>query len=95
MEELQALELVSVLPLGPAAVVRGKTGTLGGAGKLINQGLISADVAGGTLTVTPTAFTNEGVLRASDGGTLKIASAQFTDNGTREELNGGKIVVGP
>ena len=70
----------STLTLGPAMVVRGKSGTLGqpvfagGNNRLINQGLISADVAGGTLTIRPSQFENSGTLR---------------------ELNGGKIIVIP
>src|SRR6185436_18688111 len=72
------VERDSTLTLGPAMIVRGKSGTIGqsffvtGNTKLINQGLISANTAGGTLTINPTVFENTGTL---------------------EELNGGKIVI--
>jgi hypothetical protein len=96
-----ALEIASgtTLTLGPAMVVRGNAGVIGGGAigsrQLINQGLISADVAGGTLTISPPAFENTGVLRGDNGGTLRIISAQFTNTGTIEELNGGKVLINP
>ena len=68
----------TTLTLGPAMVVRGKTGRIGqavlqgGAGHLINEGLISADVAGGTLTINPTQFTNEGTVEEKNGGTIIV-----------------------
>ena len=68
----------TTLTLGPAMVVRGKTGRIGqavlqgGAGHLVNQGLISADTAGGTLTINPTQFTNEGTVEEKNGGTIIV-----------------------
>jgi len=59
-------------------VVRGKSGTLGqpvfagGNNRLINQGLISADVAGGTLTIRPSQFENSGTLRELNGGKIIV-----------------------
>ncbi|MEO7114946.1 MAG: hypothetical protein ABIZ18_03730, partial [Caldimonas sp.] len=48
----------------------------GGNNLLINKGLISADVNGGTLSITPPggsgSFTNAGTLRAINGGTLRL-----------------------
>ncbi len=92
----------TTLTLGPAMVVRGKTGLIGASvftmapGNLINQGLISADVAGGTLTVSPTQFENPGTLRADGtGASVVIRVTPFTNTGTIEELNGGKIVTTP
>jgi len=68
----------STLTLGPNAVVRGKNGIIGqpiftgGTNKLINQGLISADVAGGTLTIKPTVFENTGTVEQKNGGKIVI-----------------------
>lgn len=68
----------STLTLGSTLVVRGKTGSIGqavfqgGTGQLINQGLISADVLGGTLTINPTQFTNTGTVEEKNGGTIVI-----------------------
>ena len=62
--------LNSTVTFGPGMRVRGSIGTLSGFGTLINQGKISADVAGGTLRITVTTFTNEGTLEAINGGTL-------------------------
>src|SRR5207247_860307 len=51
---------VASLTLGPNVVVHSKSGNIGqrvffgGPQSLINQGLISADVPGGTLTINPT-----------------------------------------
>ena len=58
------------LILSPNTLIHGQNGTLTGEGALINQGKISADVAGGTLRVTVTTFTNQGVLGAINGGVL-------------------------
>ncbi|MCC7373741.1 MAG: Ig-like domain-containing protein [Verrucomicrobiales bacterium] len=66
----------ATLTLGPNMVVRGKTGTIGqpvfvgGSSTLINQGLISADVAGGTLTIRANVFQNTGRLEEKNGGRL-------------------------
>ncbi|MCI0535142.1 MAG: hypothetical protein L0Z50_07930, partial [Verrucomicrobiales bacterium] len=94
------IEPGTTLTLGPAMVVRGKSGTIGGGEfgtrKLINQGLISADVAGGTLNVIPTNFENHGTLRADGAGaSVVIRVTPFTNAGTIEELNGGKVLISP
>jgi len=68
----------STLTLGPSMIVRGKTGTIGqavfqgGTSHLINEGLISADTAGGTLTIRPNQFTNTGTVEEKNGGTIVI-----------------------
>src|SRR5262249_48316424 len=51
----------TTLTLGPAMVVRGKGGSLRqliGTSRLINQGLISADVAGGFMFISGSQFDN-------------------------------------
>jgi hypothetical protein len=67
----------TTLTLGPESVIRGQTGRIGapavflpGTSKLILRGLISADVAGGTLTVSPNVFENLGRLEERNGGRL-------------------------
>ena len=86
----------ATLTLGPAMVVRGKSGTigvgLGGANKIINQGLIAADVAGGTLYIISTLFINEADLRAINGGSLTINSANWSNPG-RIEASGGAALT--
>ena len=42
-----------------------------GLGTIINQGLISADLAGQTLTISPDAFTNQGTAQAINGATSR------------------------
>ncbi len=97
-----ALEIApnTTLTLGPAMVVRGKSGFIGGGGsgtkKLINQGLISADVPGGTISIAPTQFENPGTLRADGAGaSVVVRVTPFTNTGMIEELNGGKVLINP
>jgi hypothetical protein len=60
--------------------VRGHTGTIGsqinigGTQTLVNNGTVSADVAGGTITIVESAVTNNGTLSALNGGTLVLGS---------------------
>ena len=60
--------------------VRGHSGTIGnqiniaGTQTLVNNGTISADVAGGTITFSDSAVTNNGTLSALNGGTLVLGS---------------------
>ena len=97
------IEPGTTLTLGPSMVVRGKSGFIGpgvfafsGTRKLINQGVISADVAGGTLTIAPTQFENPGTLRADGAGAAVVVRVTpFTNTGTIEELNGGRVLINP
>ena len=76
--------------------VRGGNVTIGRPGRpLINEGSISAEIAGATLTFNATGFSTSDVLRTSNGGVLNMAATQFTNMGTREELTGGKILIKP
>ncbi|MCB1687956.1 MAG: choice-of-anchor D domain-containing protein [Halioglobus sp.] len=60
--------------------IRGENGTIGdqfnigGTQTLVNNGLVSADVSGGTLTITDSAVDNNNVLEARNGGTLVLDS---------------------
>ena len=90
------------LTLGPTVVIHGKTGRIGqslafGSTQiLINQGLISADVAGGALTINPGQFSNPGVISATvPGATVIIRVTPFTNTGTIQELNGGRVLINP
>ena len=66
---------------GSGVAVRGQNGTIGqqtnlaGTQVLVNNGSIVADVAGGTITITDSAVTNNGTLGAQNGGTLVLNSA--------------------
>lgn len=62
--------LNSTVTFGPGVSVRGSIGAISSTGTLINQGLISADVAGGTIKVTAATFTNVGILEELNGGNL-------------------------
>ena len=73
-----ALELGGTLTLGSGAVVQGRGALgaavfVGGTNNLVNGGLISANINGGTLTVNPSGtFTNNGTAEARNGGILTI-----------------------
>ncbi|MBL8471741.1 MAG: filamentous hemagglutinin N-terminal domain-containing protein, partial [Rhodocyclaceae bacterium] len=54
---------------------------------IVNHGTLDANVAGQTLTVNPTTFTNAGSVRAS-GGTLTLSPTSFSNSGTISETGG-------
>ncbi len=82
------------LTIGATAVIRTETGLggaaqiggtfqYGGAMALTNQGLISSQVAGNTLTVQPDTLASSGLMQAINGGILTIApSHSWTNTGT-------------
>ena len=77
-----SMEGNTVLTIGSGVVVRGENGTIGqaylvgGTQSLVNNGRISADVAGGSINLAPShGITNHGVLEALNGGTLVLNSA--------------------
>ena len=53
----------------------GGTVNIGGTQALVNNGAISADVAGGTISINDSAVTNNGTLSAFNGGTLVLNSS--------------------
>ncbi|MBL8359401.1 MAG: choice-of-anchor D domain-containing protein [Rubrivivax sp.] len=83
---------------GPNVVVRGQNGTIGqeinisGTQTLVNNGLISADAAGGTISIMQSAVTNNGTLEARNGGTLALRS-NVTQSGTGTILGDGGVVT--
>ena len=71
----------TTLIIGPGVTVHGQSGQIGYAPScwggspnagVINQGTISADVAGGTLIVNAQPFSNQGLTQALNGGTLQL-----------------------
>ncbi|MGE3864680.1 MAG: beta strand repeat-containing protein [Burkholderiaceae bacterium] len=86
--------------LGAGITVRGENGTIGGqiyvAGTqvLVNQGKITADVAGGTLRITESAVTNQNLLEARNGGTLALNSAVTqTGSGAAHAASNGVVLL--
>src|SRR2546428_9635102 len=89
------IEGATTLTLGPSVVVRGQNGTIGnqnfvgGAANLTNNGIISADVAGGTIALQLTGSTaNNATLSAQNGGTLVLAGSTVT-NGASGHIDAG------
>ncbi len=83
-----------------AGMVRGRgqltSGNFSGGSNnaVVNNGLIFADVNGGTLTVNPNRLTNNGTLQAFGSATLNVSAASFTNAGGRlRSLAGGRIRV--
>ncbi|MCI0536200.1 MAG: hypothetical protein L0Z50_13320, partial [Verrucomicrobiales bacterium] len=61
----------STLTLAAGTLVRGKSGVITGANStLINEGKISAYVAGGTIRITVASFTNQGIVEEMNGGNV-------------------------
>jgi hypothetical protein len=73
----------TTLTVGPGVTVRGHTGVIGYASawggpanvSVINQGVISGDVNGGTLYVVGQSVTNEGSVGQTGGGRLRLQGA--------------------
>jgi hypothetical protein len=88
-----ALDSPGTTTFAAGTTVRGQNGTIGqainigGAQTLVNNGTISADVAGGTITINTHPVTNGGTLSALNGGTL-VLSSDVTSTG------GGQILAG-
>ena len=80
----------TTLTIGPNVTVRGHSGQIGQSTScvgtpanvsVINQGLISADTAGGTISIRAQSFTNQAVAEAIDGGSLLIDRLQNSATG--------------
>lgn len=84
--------------LGADFTIRGENGTIGGqslvAGTqvLANQGTISADVAGGIITITDSAVANTGLMEAQNGAQLRLNS-DVTNSGSGQILAGDGSTV--
>ena len=91
----------TTLTLGPGIMVQGQNGNIGdGYGSVVNQGTISADVAGGTITINAQPFVNQATLIGT-GGTFSVSglwdnrSGIIVAGGTNQlELTGGGTIWG-
>ena len=90
----------TTLTIDGGITVRGQNGQVGAAGYplytpanvgVINQGTISADVAGGTILIQGSSFQNSGIIWAA-GGALTLPS-NFQSTGTLEASDGGVLNV--
>src|SRR5262249_4807844 len=67
------------LTIGSGITIHGKNGFVGrkfsafASNPITNDGTISADVAGGTIVLDPSALTNNGTIDSSNGGTIQGA----------------------
>ena len=88
------------LTIGPNVTIRGAAGSIGqgvyvgGGGRtIVNNGVIAADVAGGTLTIDQAPLTNNGTLRAANGGTLVLNSSVAGGATGQIEAGAGSVVL--
>ncbi len=88
------------LTVGPNVTIRGQNGTIGGAAfiggasTIANNGTITADVAGGTITLIDSPVTNGGTVGAANGGRLAVQTAiTNTGAGTLSITNGGMVFL--
>lgn len=101
----------AALTIGAGMTVRGDTGFigfnpthllhtgLGGSGHpvVINQGIVQADISGGTITIWTSRFgRSDGALRALNGGTLSLAGIGqgWTAAGVNEAGTGSRFLLG-
>ena len=66
----------------------------GGAMTLANQGLISSQVSGRTITIAPSSLSNTGTLSASNGGILTIAPTNNWTNAGTISVNASTVNLG-
>ncbi|MEP6780705.1 MAG: choice-of-anchor D domain-containing protein, partial [Gemmatimonadaceae bacterium] len=90
----------AVLTIGANARIRGENGTIGtqvyvGSNNtsITNNGHISADVSGGTITIAQATVTNNGVLEAQNGGTLVLSSNVTGGAGGQILAGAGSTVI--
>ena len=87
------------LTVASGMTIRGQNGSIGlgqlvnGSGNtLINNGTISADVAGGTITLAQSPVTNNGTIRALNGGTLQLQSNLVGSPGGQLVAGAGSVI---
>ncbi len=97
---LSLIGTAPVLTIAPTAVVRGSGsfnqgtgGTFTGTPTVINQGLISADVAGQTFALSIAALTNTGVLEAKSGAILSLTPTLANQSAGTFRLAGGAFQI--
>ena len=70
------------LTIGSGITIRGSKGSVGSSGlPLVNQGIISADVAGGTFTLRSSVMSNSGSIEANNGSALSSVGGSLTNTG--------------
>ena len=82
--------------IGSTVTIRGKSGSIANDysnGSIVNQGTISADVAGGAITINAGAFTNAGTINVS-GSTLNLNSSHTLSSLGTINRTGGTINLG-
>jgi hypothetical protein len=77
---------IAGVPAGPGVSL-----TNPGAG-IINAGTINANFTGGSFTINPTSFTNQGTIHSSNGDKVTISSPNVTNSGNLW-ADGGNLVV--
>ncbi|MBI3344266.1 MAG: hypothetical protein HY028_05325 [Gammaproteobacteria bacterium] len=95
------LENIGTSTIATGILIHGQNGTIGqqsfigGAPHdLVNNGTISADVAGGTINLTPNGgTTNNGTLSAQSGGTLLLSTNVVGNVGSQIIAGAGSAVV--
>ena len=88
----------TTLTIGPGITIRGQNGMIGGyngafggsrSASVVNQGTISCDVSGGTITIQPQTFTSTG----SFNGPVHVAGGTTILGGTIVTLNGSALIM--
>ena len=91
----------TTLVISSGITVRGQTGQIGYAPScwgspsnvgIVNQGIISADVSGGMISINAVPFNNLGLAQATNGGTLQLAGSW--SNLGRLAASGGTLNLG-
>ncbi|MGI9088431.1 MAG: beta strand repeat-containing protein, partial [Chthoniobacterales bacterium] len=90
-----SIEGANTPTLGANVLVRGAGNIgrqllVGGANGLTNQGTITADRSGLSLTILPDSFNNQGTLNATGGGILTINASNWQSSGT---INANNAIV--
>ena len=99
-----AVDGTGTTTLGSGITVRGQGNigqaiNTGGNNTLVNHGMVSADVSGGTLNIVPpgngggSSFVNNGTLRAINGGTLLLSTNIASNAGSQIVAGAGSAVV--
>src|SRR5208283_1452967 len=87
---LRLADGATTLTIGSGITVEGQNGTIGYSSawggpqnvSVVNQGLISADVSGGTISIEAEPFINEALTQGTNGGSLTIDALQNNPDAT-------------
>ena len=78
--------------MGQAALVNGIEVDSGPSASIV-QAINCGELAGGTITVNPGTFTNQGTIQAASGGELSVTTTTWTNPGNLEADTGGLINI--